>query len=107
MNELVFFITGLLIGALGVYFVLRKYWAVCELHGIASYTEKQQSEKEARKERILKMLEEKGTITNDDIEGPLGVSHPTAANYLHELVEEGKIEMTGERGRFVSYKLKK
>ena len=74
---------------------------------VASYAERQQTEKHSRKERIVEMLKEKSTITNDDIQKPLGISHPTASLYLHELVEEGRIEMIGERGRFVSYRLKK
>ncbi len=107
MSELIALLFGLLIGGGGVYlFMSRKSCPVCETSKIGTHVEKQQKEKQARKERILEMLQEKGSITNDDIEQPLGISHPTAANYLHELVEEGKIEMIGEHGRFVSYKLK-
>ncbi len=107
MNTLIIFFLGALVGGIGVYFVIRNRHTECESHGISTYTEKQQAEKQARKARILDMLQEKESITNDDIEQPLGISHPTAANYLRELVEEGKIEQIGERGRFVSYQLKK
>ncbi len=107
MNEVIIYSLGVFTGGLIIYFVIRNRRAVCESHGISTYTEKQQAEKHERKARILEMLKEKGSITNDDIEQPLGISHPTAANYLHELVEEGKIEQVGEHGRFVSYKLKK
>ncbi|MBI4239673.1 DUF977 family protein [Candidatus Uhrbacteria bacterium] len=107
MTEMTLIILGALIGAIATYGVMRNKQAICESHGISTYTEKQQAEKQERKARILEMLQEKGSITNDDIEQPLGISHPTAANYLHELVQEGKIEQNGERGRFVSYQLKK
>ncbi len=106
MLEFFLLVFGICIGAVVVYFNMRNR-KVCKLHGVAEHVEKQQSEKQARKARILELLREKGNITNDDIEQPLGISHSTAANYLHELVQEGKIERVGERGRFVSYHLKK
>lgn len=56
---------------------MRNRKTVCELHGVASYVERQQTEKQARNERILEMLKEKDSITNDDVEGPLGISHAT------------------------------
>ena len=107
MESVISFIIGVLTGATIVYFAQYKQRVVCVLHGVASYVERQQTEKQTRKDRILEILKEKSTITNDDIQKPLGISHPTAALYLHELVEEGKIEQLGERGRFVSYRLKK
>ncbi len=39
-------------------------------------------------------------------ETALGVSDATATNYLQELEREGRIEQIGERGRFVTYRLK-
>ena len=107
MYTLIIFLIGSLVGGLGIYLVMRNRRTVCESHGSSTYTEKQQVEKRERKARILEMLQEKGSITNDDIKQPLDISHPTAANYLRELVEEDKIEQIGERGRFVSYQLKK
>lgn len=106
MIELMLVLIGIFIGAGGMYIVLRNRGAVCELHGVASYVEQQQTEKQTRKERILTMAREKGTVTNDDVEKSLGVSDATATNYLSELEREGKIEQIGERGRFVTYRLK-
>lgn len=102
---LVFFL-GTLIGGFVVYFLLRKQRHGA-LPGIASHVEKQKTEKQTRKERILLMIRERGSVTNNDIEKALGVSDASATNYLQELEREGKIERIGERGRFVSYKLKK
>lgn len=106
MNELILILIGIFIGACGMYLALRRRRVVCELHGVASYVERQQAEKQARKARILELLKEKGTVTNDDVESALGVSDATATNYLSELERERKIEQIGERGRFVSYQLK-
>lgn len=75
--------------------------------GIASHVQNQQSEKQQRKEKILAMIREKDSTTNNDVEKLLSVSDASATNYLQELEREGKIEQLGERGRFVSYSLKK
>lgn len=107
MVEIIIFLLGILIGALCTYFVMINHQSTVPSQGIGASVEKQHFEKQLRKQKILELLKEKGSITNDDIEQPLGISHPTAANYLHELVQEGKIEQIGERGRFVSYQLKK
>ncbi len=106
MGLLEIFLFGVLVGAGAVYFLMpsrRTY----ELRGIATHVEKQQRDKQSRKEKILMMIGEKGSVTNDDIEKALGVSDASATNYLQELEHEGKIEQVGERGRFVSYRLKR
>jgi predicted HTH transcriptional regulator len=96
------FILGALLGGLVVYFLVHRKKSI----GIATYVAKQKNEKEARKEKILEMIREKGNVTNNDIETVLGVSDASATNYLQELEREDKIEQVGERGRFVSYRLK-
>lgn len=106
MTELSLIFVGIIIGAGGMYIGLRKRRVACEIHGVATYVERQQAEKQAGKEWILKLLREKGGASNDDIEKALGVSDTTATNYLQELEREGFIEQIGERGRFVSYRLK-
>lgn len=106
MSELIIFIIGLLFGGAFVYlFMTRKTCPVCTTSRIGTHVEKQQTEKQTRKEKILEMLRERGGVTNDDIEKQLGVSDTTATNYLQELTREGLIEQIGERGRFVSYQL--
>lgn len=106
MSGIIVFSLGLLIGAIVVYFAMRNRRAACELHGVAVHAEKQQSEKQARKERIIQIIKEKGIVVNNDIEKALGVTDTTATNYLQELEREGRIEQIGERGRFVSYKMR-
>ena len=96
------FILGLIIGSIGVYYVIRQR----KVSGIASHVQNQQSEKQRRKEEILAMVREKGSVKNNDIETALGVSDASATNYLQELEREDKIEQVGERGRFVSYRIK-
>lgn len=77
-----------------------------EENPLKAFSRKQQEEKESRKSRILKLLQKQETITNNDVEKMLSVSDATATNYLQELEDENKIEQIGERGRFVSYRLK-
>ena len=102
MVILIIFILGFVLGAAAVYFLMPQRKVV----GIASHAQNQQSEKQGRKEKVLAMIREKGSVTNNDIETALGVSDASATNYLQELEREGKIEQIGERGRFVSYQLK-
>ncbi len=107
MVSVAILIFGFFFGATVVYFAMRNRRAVCELHGVAAHVEKQQNEKQSRKEKILQILKGKGSVRNNDIEKALGVTDTTATNYLQELEREGKIEQIGERGRFVSYRIKK
>ncbi len=96
------FIFGFLLGAFVVYFSMCRK----ATKGIASYVQNQQTDKLARKAKILEILRGRDSVTNDDIEKALGVSDASVTNYLQELEREGKIEQIGERGRFVSYKLR-
>lgn len=103
VNEVTLFFLGFVLGAAAVYFAMRSR----VVSGIASHVQNQQSEKQGRKEKILAMIREKGSTTNNDVEKLLSVSDASATNYLQELEREGKIEQVGERGRFVSYRLRK
>lgn len=105
MTESLLVLISMVIGAGGMYIGLRKRRVVCELHGVASYVERQQSEKQSRKKRILEMFQEKEEITNNDIEKALEISDATATRYLVELRNEGAIEQIGARGRFVTYRI--
>jgi len=62
--------------------------------------------KEGRKAELLRLIEETGEVRNDDVERAFGVSDATATRYLDELEAEGLLEQIGERGRYVSYRLK-
>ena len=100
-NGIITFLFGIAIGSLAVYFLMRGR----KVYSIASHVQAQQNEKQARKEKILAMLREKSSVTNNDVEVALGVSDASATNYLQELEREGKIEQVRERGRFVSYRI--
>lgn len=102
MNIAIIFILGFFLGVAVVYFVMRHR----KVSGIASHVKNQQSEKKERKEEILEIMRERVSVSNNDIERALNVSDTTATNYLQELERDGRIEQIGERGRFVSYRLK-
>lgn len=53
------------------------------------------------KNRIMALLQEKGRVTNDDVQKALGVSDATATRYLDELEKDGKIIQQGfQKGAF-------
>ena len=104
-------LVGMFIGSAIVWFLTRKKVSELEKqlqegNPLEAFSRKQQEEKESRKSRILKLFQEQEAITNNDVEKMLSVSDATATNYLQELEDENKIEQIGERGRFVSYRLK-
>lgn len=104
MGVIISFVFGILLGAMVVYIFICKRSVAS---GIASHAQKQHDQKQDRKEKILSILRGKEGVANNEIEKTLGVTDTTATNYLQELEREGKIEQVGERGRFVSYRLKK
>lgn len=111
-------LVGIFIGSAIVWFLTRKKVSELEKrlqeveetqkseNPLKAFSQKQQEEKERRKVKILELLQKQETITNNDVEKMLGVSDATATNYLQELEDENKIDQIGERGRFVSYRLK-
>jgi len=65
--------------------------------------------KEQKAKNISKLeeyIKKKDEITNDEIEGLLGVSHATATRYLDELEKRDLVEQVGESGSGVYYKIK-
>jgi len=109
-------LVGMFIGSAIVWFLTRRKVKELEKklqeenqkseNPLKAFSQKQQEEKQERKGKILELLQRQETITNDQVEKMLGVSDATATNYLQELEDENKIEQIGERGRFVSYRLK-
>jgi hypothetical protein len=74
--------------------------------GPADRNAAQGQEKNARLEVIATLLQEKGEITNNDVEALLGVSDATAERYLQEFETSGDIVQVGGTGRSVVYRLK-
>ncbi|MBU1102779.1 DUF977 family protein [Patescibacteria group bacterium] len=53
------------------------------------------------KNRIIILLQEKGRVTNDDVQKELEVSDATATRYLDDLEKDGKIIQQGsQKGTF-------
>jgi len=54
-----------------------------------------------RKEKIMIFAVREGRVVNDDVEDMFCISNNTAANYLAELVEDGRLHRSGEgRGTY-------
>ncbi len=121
MSETIVFIFGVGAGVLAVfaYFVWRESGkrgttVKEELTGICEVAMETASLKEARKQKIMGLFEDKNPsagsgqveLSNSEIRKELGVSSRTAVRYLDELEEEGKIEQVGKTGSAVTYRLK-
>ncbi|OGE82574.1 MAG: hypothetical protein A2846_00400 [Candidatus Doudnabacteria bacterium RIFCSPHIGHO2_01_FULL_49_9] len=63
-------------------------------------------QKQKNLDRVMELVQEKGEISNNDIEQTLGVSDATATRYFDELEGQGKLERTAATGRGVTYRLK-
>lgn len=103
------FILGLIVGGVGVWFVIRKRMD-SRLRGNdrGVVTNPEQVEKRRKNlERVLELARQKGEIANDDVERILDVSNATAERYLQELEEQSKLVQVGTTGRNVLYRLKK
>ena len=85
-----------------------------EFVGICKLAIETASEKEARKQKVMALFEEKNPSTgsgrvelsNSEIRKALGVSSRTAVRYLDELEAEGKVKQVGNTGNAVTYRLK-
>lgn len=105
MNSTVYILIGVVLvigGAWLIYSSMRRKVP----QSILKVNEEAHTKKEHAKEAIIKWLEQNTTVTNDEVQGLVGVSDATATRYLDELIEEGKIEKSGS-GRGVVYELKK
>ncbi len=54
-----------------------------------------QSRKRKKLEKILQLVQQKGSIRNDEVEKALRMSDSTATRYLNQLIREGKIKRVG------------
>ena len=100
MDKIIIFVVGALVGGFLVWVVKRRK------SGFAGFNLKRQQAKKEGKKKILKLLKDKTSISNNDVERLLSVSDATATNYLQELENEGRIVQIGKTGRSVSYSLK-
>lgn len=102
MNQILIFIIGVVVGVV----IGRVSFSGKSSTGFAERNKEMQEEKKRRKNRILELLQEQGSVANDDVQAELGVSDTTATAYMQELEDEGRIVQVGKEGRFVRYKLK-
>lgn len=58
-----------------------------------------QFRKKAKLEKIMKLVNQKKSITNDQVQKLLYVSDTTASRYLLQLVKDGKLKKVGPDGR--------
>ena len=93
-------VVGIMLG----YWLARQTFLNKNLGGQANKTNKiVRKRKEEAKQNVMKMLETKDKITNNNVENLLGVSDATATNYLQELESEGKLKQEGKTGKGVVY----
>ena len=122
MNSFLIFISGIILGAGVVWVILKRRTKELEIElkrterekeeqakivsGFEDFNHQQEEIKEARKQKVLGELAERGKIKTNQVADLLEVSRATAFRYLEELEKEGKIEQIGAFGRNVEYKLK-
>ena len=76
-----------------------------EAIGICEYALDQTVHKRGNKEKIIALLEERGEAHNAEIRELLEISRRSAARYMTELEQEGRVEQIGDVGRGVTYRL--
>ena len=108
--QLVIFILGLVIGGFIIYLFFRLFHrAVCGLSEEKRLiTDREElfdltTRKGKNLDEILKYINSKKQIRNDDIEKLFRVSDSTATRYLQELKDTGKIKQIGKLGKYVYY----
>ena len=113
MGQILLFIIALVIIIVGFVLVVSQREAARhgtsageEFVGICKSAVETASQKEARKQKVLAMLREKGDLSNSEIRKELGISSRTAVRYLDELEAEGKLKQVGAIGHTVTYHLK-
>jgi len=99
-------VTGIIIGGVGIYFLLPRKSAK-ETKEIAKENEVDLPEHfEIKAENITKLkdyIKTKDRFTNDELQNYLKVSDTTIGRYLDELEKEKIIKQVGKTGRSVYY----
>jgi len=107
MNQFVYFISGVIVGGLVVWFLAKPSASkVAEKEEKKEpLIEKQAREKEENKRKIMEFFNaaQNKRVANNDIEKLLGVSDATATRYLDELEREGRVRQVGKTGKYVYY----
>ncbi|MEX2514953.1 MAG: hypothetical protein WD335_02365 [Candidatus Paceibacterota bacterium] len=99
---MLYFFMGIIVGIGGALIFLQISGAGED----GSLIQRSQTGKEDNLERLVAYLGDRDTITNDDVEALLDVSHATATRYLDALEDEDLIEQIGTSGRSVHYEVK-
>jgi len=97
MKQVISFVLGVIAGGVVAWVWMHKR------NGMERFNAERKKEREENKQKILKLLEEKGKIANDDVQDLLSVSDATATRYLQELETAGKIKQVGQEGRYTYY----
>ena len=66
------------------------------MNPLKAANEARQQEKAQNREKLMRYLDSHETLTNDDVQQLLNVSHATATRYLDELQEDDLIREVGE-----------
>ncbi|MBU2530749.1 MAG: HTH domain-containing protein [Elusimicrobia bacterium] len=106
---LIFIIVILVVAVVALFIVARRggfRQAQDKIVGICEVAMETASEKQARKQKIVGLLEQKGEAGNEEIRKFLGVSSRTVVRYLDELEKEGRAEQVGKIGQSVTYRLR-
>ena len=115
MNQLFIFILGLILGGIVVWLWIQRNKAKIASSPtprndgspgqdkLQEFNAEREKEREANKEKILKLLEERGEVANNDVEVLLSVSDATATRYLDELEKDGNIKQIGKTGHYTHY----
>src|SRR3989344_2627885 len=111
MSQILLFIISLVIIIVGFVLVVSQREAKKhgtstkeEFIGICASAVATASQKEARKQKALALLNEKGKLSNAELRKKLGIASRTVEKYMSELEREGKVKQAGDVGRGVVYK---
>lgn len=102
MNIFILLAVGMLGVVAGTLLATRQ--RLRRIAALERHNQQASARKERRKEKILTLFRKKKRITNNEVEGLLGVSDATAIRYLQELEEAGRVRQRGKK-RGVYYEL--
>lgn len=101
MSQIIWFVLGLVVGV-----VITQRKNAKNVSPLGKANDAREKAHDEALEKILVLVREKASITNDDVQVLLGVSDATATRYLQELESQGKLAQQGAEGQTVAYTLK-